>query len=74
MLNVWVNRNPTGFETFDMKGIEELEEQLKGIDTFKKRLILITEPHFWAMLLKIVRIATTIRCTSTGSSDNTLAT
>jgi len=35
MLNVWVNRDPTGFETFDMEGIEELEEQLKGIDTFK---------------------------------------
>lgn len=23
MLNVWVRRNPTGFETFDMEGIEE---------------------------------------------------
>jgi len=35
MLDVFVHRNPTGFETFDMEGIEELEEQLKGIDTFK---------------------------------------
>lgn len=35
MLDVFVHRDPTGFETFDMEGIEELEEQLKGIDTFK---------------------------------------
>lgn len=34
-MNVFVHRDPTGFETFDMEGIEELEEQLKGIDTFK---------------------------------------
>lgn len=35
MLDVFVHRAPAGFETFDMEGIEELEEQLKGIDTFK---------------------------------------
>lgn len=35
MLDVFVHRNPSGFETFDLEGIEELEEQLKGIDTFK---------------------------------------
>lgn len=35
MLDMFVHRAPTGFETFDMEGIEELEEQLKGIDTFK---------------------------------------
>lgn len=35
MLNVWVRRDPTGFETFDMEDIEELEEQLKGLEAFK---------------------------------------
>jgi len=35
MLNVWVRRDPIGFETFAMEGIEELEEQLKGLVSFK---------------------------------------
>ena len=35
MLNLWVRRDPTGFDTFDMEGIEELEEQLKGLEAFK---------------------------------------
>jgi hypothetical protein len=34
-MNVWVRRDPVGFETFDMEGIEELEEQLKGLVAFK---------------------------------------
>ena len=34
MLDVFVHRDPRGFEAFDMEGIEELEEQLEGIDTF----------------------------------------
>lgn len=35
MLDVFVHRDPSGFETFDMEDIKELEEQLKGLDTFK---------------------------------------
>jgi hypothetical protein len=27
-MNVWVNREPTGCETFDLEDINELEEQL----------------------------------------------
>jgi len=34
-MEVFVHRSPRGFETSDMDGIEELEERLKGIDTFK---------------------------------------
>lgn len=34
-MDVFVHRNPVGCETFDLEGIEELEEQLKAIDTFK---------------------------------------
>lgn len=32
---VWVHRDPSGFETNDLAGIEELEEHLKGIETFE---------------------------------------
>lgn len=34
MINVWVNRNPSGFETSDLVGIDELGELLKDIETF----------------------------------------
>ena len=34
-MEVFIHRSPTGFETFDMEGIVELEEQLKGMETFK---------------------------------------
>lgn len=34
-MDVFINRNPTGCETFDLEDIAELEEQLKGIDSFK---------------------------------------
>ena len=33
-MDVFVHRNPTGCETSDLEDIAELEEQLKGIDTF----------------------------------------
>ena len=34
-MDIFVHRNPTGCETFDLEDIAELEEQLKGMDTFK---------------------------------------
>lgn len=33
-MDIFVHRNPTGCETFDLEGVAELEEQLKGMDTF----------------------------------------
>jgi hypothetical protein len=33
-MEVWVRRDPTGFETFDMEGVEELEEHMKGLVSF----------------------------------------
>ena len=35
-MEVFVHRSPKGFETFDLEGIEELEEQLRGLDSFDK--------------------------------------
>lgn len=34
-MDIFVHRNPTGCEIFDLEDVAELEEQLKGIDTFK---------------------------------------
>ena len=33
-MEVFINRSPTGCETFDLEDINELEEQLKSCDTF----------------------------------------
>ncbi len=34
-MDVFIHRSPIGVETFDLEDIQELEEQLKGFDTFK---------------------------------------
>lgn len=34
-MEVWVTRSLSGFETFDMEGIEELEVMLKGLAVSK---------------------------------------
>ena len=34
-MDVFVHRNPTGCETFDLGDIAELEEQLREMDTFR---------------------------------------
>ena len=31
-MEIFINRNPTGCETFDLEDIKELEEQLKSFD------------------------------------------
>jgi len=33
-MDIFVHRNPTGCETLDLEDIVELEEQLRGMDTF----------------------------------------
>jgi hypothetical protein len=34
-MEVFVHRSPSGFETCDLEGVEELEEMLRGVETFK---------------------------------------
>jgi len=34
-MDVFINRNPTGCETFDLEDLNELEEQLKSFDALK---------------------------------------
>ena len=34
-MNVWVNREPTGCETFELEDIQELEEQLGSFGVLK---------------------------------------
>jgi len=34
-MEIFVHRNPIGCETFDLEDIAELEEQLRGMDTFR---------------------------------------
>lgn len=34
-MDIFVHRSPTGCQTFDLEGVEELEEQLKSCDTFE---------------------------------------
>ena len=34
-MEVFVHRDPTGYQTFDMEGIDELEEHLKSVETFE---------------------------------------
>ena len=34
-MEVFIHRSPIGVETFDLEDIQELEEHLKGFDTFK---------------------------------------
>lgn len=34
-MEVFVHRSPTGYQTFDMEGIEELEEHLRNVHTLQ---------------------------------------